>query len=271
MKFHPFNLIRQHPFNKHTGSISESDRWQEFKNSTADSWGDGVDCRLPLLAGRSAGIYSSVNSKRREPASISKECFCYLIWHSVCSHNVSREQGASIWINMETGGRGGQAEQPKRWLQKQVLNLKSSSQGNAASTWDPLGMCRNALPDHCTFTDGSKLLLISTDLIPWQVPGSSVLNEHRLALNPSQTIHTRITKWKSAGRRKLPAFSILKSPSCLVGSVLRITSYCKGRAICMSNDIFTRQIHKLWFTNGTEQAPWKRTHIKVFHFTHPST
>ena len=27
---------------------------------------------------------------------------------------VSREQGASIWINMETGGRGGRAEQPKR-------------------------------------------------------------------------------------------------------------------------------------------------------------
>lgn len=102
--------------------------------------------------------------RKRAPSISKRECFCYLIWHSVCSHNVSREQGASIWINMETGGRGGQAEQPKRWLQKQVhRSRRAALRGMLPQHGTRWGCAGNALPDHCTFTDGSKLLLISTD------------------------------------------------------------------------------------------------------------
>lgn len=143
MKLHPFNLISNNPFNKHTGSISESNRWLRFKNSTADSWGDQVDCLL-LFWQEGLLVFTAQWTVRRERApSISKgELICYLIWHSVCAHTVSREQGASIWINMETGGRGGGAKQPKRWLQKQEVHRSRSSQWSAAPTWDRLGMCR---------------------------------------------------------------------------------------------------------------------------------
>lgn len=144
------------------GSISESDRWQRFKNSTADSWGDQVDSGLLFWQEGLLVFTAQWTVRRKRAPSISKrECFCYLIWHSVCTHNVSREQGASIWINMETGGRGGRAEQPKRWLQKQVHRSRRAA-------------LRGTLPQHGDVqetpfqttvllpSNGSKLLLIST-------------------------------------------------------------------------------------------------------------